>query len=227
MTDHPNTVSTVLPPTLKEALQAIVRSLTNDGQNNDRTLHIDHGELSALVKQARQALSKGEASELAVDINNSIQELCTAHARLLADIAERQRLNFPPPENAWNDAGVILTATVTLEQCKEALAAAEIERLQSLSVEKVSECDMGVGCQETGVCYAAAHNQPERCPVWGDADAQSLIVDWLRKPERRSVPTMDPPWSAAWNACIDHIATAIERGDHRATAIESREGERG
>lgn len=24
-------------------------------------------------------------------------------------------------------------------------------------------CTMGVGCDETGVCYALAHGQPERC----------------------------------------------------------------
>lgn len=26
-------------------------------------------------------------------------------------------------------------------------------------------CDMGVGCDEAGVCYAAAHGEPERCPL--------------------------------------------------------------
>lgn len=25
-------------------------------------------------------------------------------------------------------------------------------------------CTMGVGCDEAGVCYAAAHGEPERCP---------------------------------------------------------------
>lgn len=29
---------------------------------------------------------------------------------------------------------------------------------------KSTHCDMGVGCDEAGVCYAAAHGQPERCP---------------------------------------------------------------
>ena len=24
-------------------------------------------------------------------------------------------------------------------------------------------CDMGVGCEEAGVCYAAVHGEPERC----------------------------------------------------------------
>jgi len=24
-------------------------------------------------------------------------------------------------------------------------------------------CNMGVGCEETGFCYAAAHGQPEQC----------------------------------------------------------------
>jgi hypothetical protein len=25
-------------------------------------------------------------------------------------------------------------------------------------------CPMGVGCDEAGVCYAAAHGRPEECP---------------------------------------------------------------
>ena len=27
-----------------------------------------------------------------------------------------------------------------------------------------NQCSMGVGCDEAGVCYAAAHDQPDRCP---------------------------------------------------------------
>jgi hypothetical protein len=30
--------------------------------------------------------------------------------------------------------------------------------------ELIARCDMGVGCDEAGVCYAEAHGQPERCP---------------------------------------------------------------
>lgn len=26
-------------------------------------------------------------------------------------------------------------------------------------------CDLGVGCQETGICYAEAHGQPDKCGV--------------------------------------------------------------
>lgn len=26
-----------------------------------------------------------------------------------------------------------------------------------------STCDMGVGCNEVGICYAAAHGEPDRC----------------------------------------------------------------
>lgn len=32
-------------------------------------------------------------------------------------------------------------------------------------------CTMGAGCDEAGVCYAAAHGEPERCPkrhAWDD-----------------------------------------------------------
>jgi hypothetical protein len=43
---------------------------------------------------------------------------------------------------------------------------------------------------------------------------RAQIVDWLRKPERKSVATMDKVWSAAYNACLEHVAKFIERGDH-------------
>ena len=29
----------------------------------------------------------------------------------------------------------------------------------------MEKCDMGVGCAETGVCYAEAQGQPEMCPI--------------------------------------------------------------
>ena len=61
-------------------------------------------------------------------------------------------------------------------------------------------CSLGVGCEQYGVCYAAANGKPEQC---GKADDLADFVEWLEK--QRSVPTMDPPWSAAWNACIDHV----------------------
>lgn len=28
----------------------------------------------------------------------------------------------------------------------------------------IRNCSMGVGCDEAGICYADAHDQPERCP---------------------------------------------------------------
>lgn len=39
------------------------------------------------------------------------------------------------------------------------------------------------------------------------------IVAYLRTGIRRSVPTMDETWTAAFNAGIDYCAAAIERGD--------------
>lgn len=49
-------------------------------------------------------------------------------------------------------------------------AAKEIELQQLLRGRAQEEeprvrhtCNMGVGCEEYGVCYAAAHGEPERC----------------------------------------------------------------
>lgn len=35
-------------------------------------------------------------------------------------------------------------------------------------------CTMGVGCDEYGVCYADAHNQPEQCPHYARRIAELL-----------------------------------------------------
>lgn len=50
-------------------------------------------------------------------------------------------------------------------------------------------------------------------PVSAESE-RAAVVAWLRNGIRRSVPTMDPTWSAAFNAGIDYVADAIERGDH-------------
>lgn len=47
-------------------------------------------------------------------------------------------------------------------------------------------CTMGVGCQETGICYAAAHGEPDRC----DAEDEAWPPD-----EERYV------WHVAFGAC--------------------------
>lgn len=29
----------------------------------------------------------------------------------------------------------------------------------------MTPCTMGVGCDEAGICFAAAHDEPDRCPL--------------------------------------------------------------
>lgn len=45
---------------------------------------------------------------------------------------------------------------------------------------------------------------------------RAAVVAWLLHPNQQSVATMDPPWTAAYNAALSHAAKAIERGDHAA-----------
>lgn len=66
-----------------------------------------------------------------------------------------------------------------------------------------AECSLGVGCEQYGVCYAVANGKPEMC----GRDELGSLAEWLDT--QRSVPTMDPPWSGAWNACIDHVKLRI------------------
>lgn len=42
----------------------------------------------------------------------------------------------------------------------------------------MKSCDMGVGCQESGLCYAIANGHPEECPM-ATASARYEQVDDL------------------------------------------------
>lgn len=42
-------------------------------------------------------------------------------------------------------------------------------------IDKPKACDMGVGCGEVGPCYAAAHGEPDRCPVWTNPPHRSHL----------------------------------------------------
>jgi hypothetical protein len=44
----------------------------------------------------------------------------------------------------------------------------------------MSTCDLGVGCEETGVCYAIAHGQPDKC---GAAPPDACECDLEPTPE--------------------------------------------
>jgi hypothetical protein len=48
-------------------------------------------------------------------------------------------------------------------------------------------CSLGVGCDESGHCYASAHGHPERCGMGGGVDLESLEFDAEREQIRLSV----------------------------------------
>jgi hypothetical protein len=51
-----------------------------------------------------------------------------------------------------------------LESERDALlAAAGKEAVASIFVHATKRCELGVGCDETGVCYAEVHGEPDRC----------------------------------------------------------------
>lgn len=41
-------------------------------------------------------------------------------------------------------------------------------------------CDMGVGCEEYGVCYAAAHDAPERCGMPPSPGTEQVRLPYSR-----------------------------------------------
>jgi hypothetical protein len=42
-------------------------------------------------------------------------------------------------------------------------------------IDAPTPCDMGVGCQEAGVCFAAAHGEPDRCGAWDNPPHRSHL----------------------------------------------------
>jgi hypothetical protein len=84
-----------------------------------------------------------------------------------------------------------------------------------------ARCNMGVGCEETGLCYAAAHGQPERCGKPDTPPAAPVAIDrpkrdeaWLRAEANRrgwytregtSVPTLDGDWRHPFEVTIGSL----------------------
>jgi hypothetical protein len=42
-------------------------------------------------------------------------------------------------------------------------------------IDKPKPCDMGVGCDTTGLCYATAHGEPDRCNAWDNPPHRSHL----------------------------------------------------
>jgi len=141
-----------------------------------------------------------------------------------------------------------------------------------------AHCNLGVGCDEAGTCYAEVHGDPEQCgrtareierlytlakannqlarmnadratkaeaelanviarQEWGQhllAEARSRNdTMYLAKQEaerkvdrvkaallRRSHPTMDPTYTAAFNAALDMVGRALREDQPVATALK-------
>lgn len=39
----------------------------------------------------------------------------------------------------------------------------------------MTRCSMGVGCDEAGVCYADAHGEPEKCPLYEEKMMEEVV----------------------------------------------------
>lgn len=42
-------------------------------------------------------------------------------------------------------------------------------------VDEPERCTLGVGCDETGICYASAHDVPEKCAAWKNPPHRSHL----------------------------------------------------
>ena len=82
---------------------------------------------------------------------------------------------------------------------------------------QADRCTMGVGCDEFGVCYAAAHKQPWRCPHTTDREAEG----WLWLDEMVSAICAEHASDISYSA--DQMVDAYMAGAARATTpLEAR-----
>lgn len=71
-------------------------------------------------------------------------------------------------------------------------------------------CSMGVGCDEAGVCYASAHDQPEKCGR-GNSPRREARIEELRKGllDARDGLHVISHWSALDAAKVECVKTWI------------------
>lgn len=60
----------------------------------------------------------------------------------------------------------------------------------------VERCSMGVGCDEAGVCYAAAYGEPDRCPLAAPPSADDMGADVSERAREFILSRLDKsdPW---------------------------------
>jgi len=116
---------------------------------------------------------------------------------------EPEALDWRLIAKAAGEHGVRYRTNTAMAKFLAAIASPEPVPATNQAGEVEASCTMGVGCDEAGVCYAAANGQPSMCERSVTADPlQKALLASLAK---RSVPTMDPPYTAAFNAALDMV----------------------
>ncbi len=70
--------------------------------------------------------------------------------------------------------GEFAPLAVTLQEVAGVFPMGWFDRV--VSPDATEPCTMGMGCDEAGVCYAAAQGEPERCPKYPDATEQVASI---------------------------------------------------
>ena len=61
------------------------------------------------------------------------------------------------------------------------------EEIRALQPPVHAQCDMGVGCEEVGVCYAEANGKPERCPARGCTQTDGRGCSYAQCPNKTTL----------------------------------------
>jgi hypothetical protein len=75
-------------------------------------------------------------------------------------VVERQRIMGKGPVARWWLRPVTLSAEIYIAWCADQVILYQSQKQSGL-------CTLGVGCEETGMCYAMAHGDPTKCGKLG------------------------------------------------------------
>lgn len=158
-----------------------------------------------LAKALVQKLNRGDSRK-----EESLQQMATAWEKVFLtlckvcpgwnegestamDLAVKciEQLANPPAQAAHLDTPLETRVEFALRDAGFGLD--EASNLAALATRQPTQaaqmnCNMGVGCDEAGVCYADAHGQPEQCGrTPADPVAQGEAVAWVMETHRRKI----------------------------------------
>jgi hypothetical protein len=108
--------------------------------------------------------------------NLTSEELRQAQARIVLRGLEicREKLEEGGVRHSWLDAYINVAKGET-EPAAPIDMVLHCPACGQQHIDAPKDCDMGMGCEQAGVCYASAVGQPDRCSTWTNPPHRSHL----------------------------------------------------